>query len=118
MVEEQLAVLEAEMPYTVKCPWITIRYACLFKLPLQDQEISFNRRRYSINTSYNRIAFRDMVRHILHPAHQALLRILSPRDAEPIAVAKSVSKSDQPVIVAGDPMMLLGPRQLVKLVDY
>jgi hypothetical protein len=62
------------------------------QIAFKDQEISFNRRRYSINTSYNRIAFRDMVRHILHPAHQALLRILSPRDAEPIAVAKSVSQ--------------------------
>jgi hypothetical protein len=53
-----------------------------------------------------------MVRaHFLHPAHSSPTENIesSERDVELIAVAKSVC--DQPVIVAGDSMMLLGPRQ-------
>jgi endonuclease/exonuclease/phosphatase (EEP) superfamily protein YafD len=46
----------------------------------------------------------DMVGHISHPAPPSPTENIesSERDVEPIAVAKSVSKSDQPVIVAGD----------------
>ena len=105
--EEQLAVLEVEMPYTVKCPLDNLYGMHVYsKLPLHDQEISFLIE-HDVPSIHLAIELRsgDRVRaHFLHPAPPSPTENTesSERDAELIAVAKSIAYSDQPIIVAGD----------------
>lgn len=105
--EHQLSVLEVSMPYTVKCPLDNLYGMHVYsKLPLHDQEISFLIED-DIPSIHVAIELRsgDLVRaHFLHPAPPSPTENIesSERDAELIAVAKSVAESDQPVIVAGD----------------
>ena len=105
--EQQLSVLEVEMPYTVKCPLDNLYGMHVYsKLILHDQEISFLIED-DIPSMHITIELRsgDRVRaHFLHPAPPSPTenKESSERDAELIAVAKSVAESNQPVIVAGD----------------
>lgn len=105
--EQQLSVLELEMPYTVKCPLDNLYGMHVYsKLALHDQEISFLIED-DIPSIHLTIELRsgDKVRaHFLHPAPPSPTENTesSERDAELIAVAKSVAESEQPVIVAGD----------------
>ena len=105
--EQQLSVLEVAMPYTVKCPLDNLYGMHVYsKLPLHDQEISFLIEE-DIPSIHLTIELRsgDKVRaHFLHPAPPSPTENIesSERDAELIAVAKSVAESDQPIIITGD----------------
>ncbi|NKI27984.1 endonuclease [Arenibacter sp. 6A1] len=105
--EEQLKVLESDMPYAVKCPLDNLYGIHLYsKLPLHDQEISFlvEKNVPSIHVSIE-LRTGDRVRaHFLHPAPPSPTENTksAPRDAELIIVARSVDKSTKPIIVTGD----------------
>ena len=105
--EEQLRVLEKDMPYTVKCPLDNLYGMHLYsKLPLHDPEILFlvEKDVPSIHV-FVELRTGDKVRaHFLHPAPPSPTENSesTERDAELIIVARRAAKSDQPVIVAGD----------------
>ncbi|MFA7553930.1 MAG: endonuclease/exonuclease/phosphatase family protein [Spongiibacteraceae bacterium] len=105
--EDQLKILEATMPYSVKCPLDNLYGMHVYsKLPLEQQEICYLVEA-DVPSIHAVLELRsgDKVRmHFLHPAPPSPTE--SPesaeRDAELVIVAKSVAESDQPVIVAGD----------------
>jgi len=105
--QEQLKVLESDMPFTVKCPLDNLYGMHLYsKLQLHDQEISFlvEKDVPSIHVSLE-LQTGDRVRaHFVHPAPPSPTenKESAERDAELIVVARSVDKSNQPVIVTGD----------------
>ncbi|MGQ1891787.1 endonuclease/exonuclease/phosphatase family protein [Thermophagus sp. OGC60D27] len=105
--QEQLQVLEADMPFTVKCPLDNLYGMHLYsKLPLHDQEISFlvEKDIPSIHVSIE-LRTGDRVRaHFVHPAPPSPTENSesAERDAELIIIAKSIRESNQPVLVTGD----------------
>ncbi len=105
--QEQLKVLESDMPYSIKCPLDNLYGIHLYsKLRIHDHEISYliEKDVPSIHVSIE-LRTGDKVRaHFLHPAPPSPTENAksAERDAELIAVARSVAKSDQPVLVAGD----------------
>ena len=105
--EEQLSVLESDMPYTIKCPLDNLYGMHVYsKFPLSDTEISFLVED-DIPSIHTCIELRtgDKVRaHFVHPAPPSPTENeeSTERDAELIMVARSVKKSNQPIIVTGD----------------
>ncbi|GAA4842978.1 endonuclease/exonuclease/phosphatase family protein [Algivirga pacifica] len=105
--ENQLRVLEADMPYTVKYPLDNLYGMHVYsRLALHDQEIKFlvEEDVPSIHASIE-LQTGDKVRaHFLHPAPPSPTENTesAERDAELIVIARSVEKSNQPVLVTGD----------------
>lgn len=105
--EEQLNVLETDMPYTVKCPLDNLYGMHVFsRLPIAEQEISYLVEK-DVPSIHTTIVLRsgDKVRvHFLHPAPPSPTENAesAERDAELMIVARSVADSDLPVIVTGD----------------
>ena len=105
--EDQLKVLEVDMPYSVKCPLDNLYGMHVYsRLPLSEEEICYLVEE-DVPSIHAAIALRtgDKVRaHFLHPAPPSPTEnaTSAERDAELIVVARSVAGSDQPVIVAGD----------------
>lgn len=105
--EDQLEVLEAEMPYSVKCPLDNLYGMHVYsRLPLSEQEICYfvEEDVPSIHVALE-LRSGDKVRaHFLHPAPPSPTENpeSAERDAELVIVARSVAESDQPVIVTGD----------------
>ena len=105
--EEQLSVLEADMPYTVKCPLDNLYGIHLYsKLKLHEEEICYLVQEGvpSIHACIE-LGSGDKIRaHFVHPAPPSPTENTrsSERDAELVVVAKSVAKSDMAVLVAGD----------------
>jgi endonuclease/exonuclease/phosphatase (EEP) superfamily protein YafD len=105
--EDQLSVLEADMPYSIKCPLDNLYGMHVFsRLPLEDQEISYLVEK-NVPSMHASLVLRtgDKVRmHFVHPAPPSPTENTesAERDAELIIVAKSVAEIDQPVIVTGD----------------
>jgi endonuclease/exonuclease/phosphatase (EEP) superfamily protein YafD len=105
--QDQLTVLESEMPYSVKCPLDNFYGMHLYsRLPIHDEEISFlvETDVPSIHVSIE-LRTGDRVRaHFLHPAPPSPTENTesAERDAELIIVARSVAEGKQPVIVTGD----------------
>ena len=105
--EKQLEVLELDMPFTVKCPLDNLYGMHLYsRLKLHDQEISFlvEKDVPSIHASVE-LRTGDRVRvHFVHPAPPSPTENTesAERDAELIVIARSVDKSNQPVLVTGD----------------
>lgn len=105
--EDKLSVLEADMPYSVKCPLDNLYGMHVFsKLPLEEQEISYlvEKDVPSIH-AFLVLHTGDKIRvHFVHPAPPSPTENSesSKRDAELVIVARSVAESDQPVIVTGD----------------
>jgi endonuclease/exonuclease/phosphatase (EEP) superfamily protein YafD len=105
--QDQLKVLESDMPYSVKCPLDNLYGMHLYsRLPLHHEEISFlvEKDVPSIHVSIE-LRTGDKVRaHFVHPAPPSPTENTesAERDAELIIVARSVDKSKQAVIVTGD----------------
>lgn len=105
--ENQLSVLESDMPYSVKCPLENLYGMHVYsKLPLFDSVISFLVEE-NVPSIHTCIELKSGVRvraHFLHPAPPSPTENeeSTERDAELIIVAKSVKNSSQPIIVTGD----------------
>ncbi len=105
--EQQLEVLEDEMPHTVKSPLDNLYGMHVYsRLPLGEEEIRFFVED-DVPSIHATIELRtgDKIRaHFLHPAPPSPTENTesAERDAELVIVARSVAESDQPVIVTGD----------------
>jgi endonuclease/exonuclease/phosphatase (EEP) superfamily protein YafD len=105
--EDQLAVLDTDMPFSVKCPLDNLYGMHVFsRLPLHEAE-----KKYLVEDGvpsvHGLVELRsgDKVRiHFVHPAPPSPSENeeSSERDAELIIVARSVADDDQPTIVTGD----------------
>lgn len=105
--EGQLAVLEQDMPYTVKCPLDNLYGMHVYsRLPFTQEEIA-----YLVEADipsihlYLELRTGDKVHmHFLHPAPPSPTENPESmeRDAELVMVAKRVAETCQPVIVTGD----------------
>lgn len=105
--EDQLSVLDADMPFSVKCPLDNLYGMHVFsKLPLHEAEKAYLVED-GVPSVHGLVELRsgDKVRiHFLHPAPPSPSENeeSSERDAELIIVAQSVADDDQPTIVTGD----------------
>lgn len=105
--ESRLDTLEPEYPYSLKCPLDNLYGMHLYsRLPLQDARIQFLVED-DIPSIHALAVLRggESVRlHCLHPAPPSPTENdeSSERDAELIAVGKSVAESEGPVVVMGD----------------
>ena len=105
--QDQLDVLQAEMPHAIKCPLDNLYGMHVYsRLPLDEAEIA-----YLVEddkpSMHARVTLRsgDAIRiHFLHPAPPSPTENpeSGERDAELIVVGRSVATSDQPVVVTGD----------------
>tara|TARA_R110000744_G_scaffold56547_1_gene119235 strand:- start:1259 stop:2341 length:1083 start_codon:yes stop_codon:yes gene_type:complete len=105
--QDQLKVIETDMPYSIKCPLDNLYGMHVYsRLPLDEQELCYLVEQ-DVPSIHVCLTLRtgDKVRaHFLHPAPPSPTENpeSAERDAELIMVAKSVAKSKQPVIVTGD----------------
>ena len=105
--EDKLSVLEADMPYSVKCPLDNLYGMHVFSsLPLEELKISYLVEK-NVPSIHASLVLRtgDKVRvHFVHPAPPSPTENTesAERDAELVIVARSVAQSNQPVIVTGD----------------
>jgi endonuclease/exonuclease/phosphatase (EEP) superfamily protein YafD len=105
--EDQLSVLEQEMPYSVKCPLDNLYGMHVFsRLPLVQKHISYlvEKDVPSIHASL-KLRTGDLVRmHFLHPAPPSPTENSQSgeRDAELMIVARAVAESSLPIVVTGD----------------
>jgi len=105
--QNELEVLESEMPFTVKCPLDNLYGMHLYsKLKLYDEEISFlvEEDIPSIHVSLELRTGERVRAHFIHPAPPSPTENTesAERDAELIIVARSVANSTQPILVTGD----------------
>lgn len=105
--QERLDVLETEMPHTIKCPLDNLYGMHVYsRLPMHECEVKFlvEPDKPSMHAQVELRDGRRVRIHFLHPAPPSPTENeeSAERDAELIMVAKSVSTSRQPVIVAGD----------------
>jgi endonuclease/exonuclease/phosphatase (EEP) superfamily protein YafD len=105
--QERLDVLDADYPYSMKCPLDNLYGMHVYSnLPLEDGKIQFlveddipSMHAMVVLPSQRRVRM-----HFLHPAPPSPTEHeeSTERDAELLVVAKSVAALDTPVIVAGD----------------
>jgi endonuclease/exonuclease/phosphatase (EEP) superfamily protein YafD len=106
--EDQLSVLEVEMPHTIKCPQDNLYGMHVYsRLPIEEQSID-----YLVEDDVPsmhavlRLLNGDTVRvHFLHPAPPSPTENpeSAERDAELVTVARSIAESEHgPVILTGD----------------
>lgn len=105
--QSHLDQLQTDMPYTIKCPLDNLYGMHVYsRLPLEDTEISYLVED-GVPSMHAQVILRtgNAVRiHFLHPAPPSPTENpeSAERDAELVIVARSVVKSDQPVVVTGD----------------
>lgn len=105
--QHQLSTLERDMPYSIKCPLDNLYGMHVYsRLPLEDTRTSYLVEE-DVPSIHAQITLRtgDKVRmHFLHPAPPSPSENAeaAERNAELVIVARSVIKSDQPVVVTGD----------------
>ena len=105
--EQQLDVLEDEMPHTLKCPLDNLYGMHLYsRLPLSDSAIEYLVKD-DIPSMHACVTLRSGVEvrmHFMHPEPPSPTEseLSSPRDAELAVLARSVAGSDEPIIVTGD----------------
>ncbi len=105
--EKKLDSLEADMPYSVKCPLDNFYGMHVYsKLPIYDEVISYlvEESIPSIHLSLELRTGDRVQMHFLHPAPPSPTENpeSKERDAELIAVARKISGSDKPIVVTGD----------------
>ena len=105
--QEQLDHLEADYPYTVKCPLENLFGMHVYsRLPLSDSHIQYlvEDKIPSIHTCITLRSGRKVRAHFLHPTppNPEFNDESSERDAELVMVAKRVAEQDEPTIVCGD----------------
>ncbi len=105
--QQQLDTLQDEMPYSIKCPQNNLYGMHVYsRLALDCTEISYLVED-DIPSIHTQVTLRsgDTVRmHFLHPAPPSPTENTesAERDAELVIVARSVKKSQQPIVVTGD----------------
>ena len=105
--QSQLDTLEADMPYSIKCPLDNLYGMHVYsRLPLEDAEVAYLVEA-GVPSIHAQVVLRsgDRVRvHFLHPAPPSPTENSesSERDAELIVVARSLDECDRPVVVSGD----------------
>lgn len=105
--QNKLAVLEKELPYSVKCPLDNLYGMHLYsRLPFDEEDIAYLVED-DVPSMHVCLQLRtgDKVRmHFIHPAPPSPTEneSSSERDAELVIVAKSVAESTEPVVVTGD----------------
>lgn len=105
--QQQLDSLEAEMPYSLKCPLDNLYGMHLYsRLPLEEREIAYLVEQ-GVPSMHVLVRLRtgDTVRmHFLHPAPPSPTENTesTERDAELMIVARDMIKRDQPTVVTGD----------------
>lgn len=105
--EKQLNIIEADYPFTVKCPQDNLYgmhiYSCL---PLSDAKVQFlvDEHIPSMHMKVHIDQHHEIILHCLHPMPPSPTENdeSTDRDAELIMVGKTVVGSDLPVIVTGD----------------
>lgn len=105
--QDKLQVLETQMPYSVKCPLDNLYGMHVYsRLPFSQEVIS-----YLVEDDIPSIHFHLRLRngvqvqmHFVHPAPPSPTENAesAERDAELITIARSVSETEDPVIVTGD----------------
>lgn len=105
--QDQLEVLETEMPYSIKCPLDNLYGMHVFsRLPLAESECRYlvEDQVPSMHTLVKLRSGDDIRLHFLHPAPPSPTENTESgeRDAELVIVGRSVSDTSEPVIVAGD----------------
>jgi len=105
--EDQLAVLDTDMPFSVKCPLDNLYGMHVFsRLPLHEAQVAYLVED-GVPSVHGLVELRsgDNIRiHFVHPAPPSPSENeeSSERDAELIIVARSVADDGQPTIVTGD----------------
>ncbi|PWQ99338.1 endonuclease/exonuclease/phosphatase family protein [Leucothrix arctica] len=105
--EDKLQVLEAEMPFSIKCPLDNLYGMHVYsRLPLHDTKVCYlvEKDVPSMHASVELLTGDKVRAHFLHPAPPSPTENTesAERDAELVIVARSVADSDQPVVVTGD----------------
>lgn len=105
--QQQLDVLGADYPYSIKCPLENLYGMHVYsRLPLEDPAIQFlvDAEVPSIHTSVVLRCGQKLSAHFLHPTPPSPNENdrSAERDTELLIVGKSVAKAELPVIVAGD----------------
>ncbi len=105
--QEQLKVIEVDMPYCVKCPLDNLYGMHVYsRLPLSEQEVCYLVQQ-DVPSIHSALKLRtgDKIRlHFLHPAPPSPTENTesTERDAELVIVARSIAQTNHPVIVTGD----------------
>ncbi len=105
--QEQLDTLQAEMPFSLKCPLDNLYGMHMYsRLPIEDEEIEFLVED-DVPSMHVSVTLRDgqSVRmHFLHPAPPSPTENpeSAERDAETVIVGRSVASCEEPVVVTGD----------------
>lgn len=105
--QDQLAVLQSSMPYTIQCPLDNLYGMHVFsRLPLVERECRFLIED-NVPSMHALVELRSGERvrvHFLHPAPPSPTENpeSAERDAELVIVGRSVADTDEPVIVTGD----------------
>ncbi len=105
--ENQLAALEGDMPYTIKCPLDNLYGMHVFsRLPLSETQVCFLiEEKVPSMHALVELSTGDKVRiHFVHPAPPSPTENdeSKERDAELVIVGRSVADSQEPIIVTGD----------------
>lgn len=105
--ENELEVLEADMPYSIKCPLDNLYGMHVYsRLPFSEDEICYlvEKDIPSIHLSLELRTGDNVRMHFVHPAPPSPTENTESkeRDAELITIARSVAETDQAVIVTGD----------------
>jgi len=105
--EDQLSVLECEMPYSIKCPLDNLYGMHVFsRLPLHESEVCFliEDQVPSMHALVELQSGEQIRIHFVHPAPPSPTENdeSTERDAELVIVGRSVADSEGPVIVTGD----------------
>ncbi len=106
--EDQLDILQADMPFTIKCPQDNLYGMHVYsRMPLEKHSIEYIVED-DIPSMHSLLRLRNGVAvqiHFLHPAPPSPTENLesTERDAELVAVARRIAKSDHgPIILTGD----------------